>query len=116
MIASADIGVASDEHTCCSQSACLKFAQGLPRISAREQAFVGHLLGRLSTLRLNARNLTLRAATKCLLSLRIHFGTRFALFTASSPIALRWSSGTDRRVRVWSPPTVCCGSDLALGC
>ncbi|MHC4049277.1 hypothetical protein [Bradyrhizobium sp. 25ACV] len=63
----------------------------------QEQAFVGHLLRRLSALRLNAGNLALRAATKFLLGLRIHFGTRFALFTASLPIAVRWSSGRTRR-------------------
>ncbi|WP_212491190.1 hypothetical protein, partial [Bradyrhizobium liaoningense] len=36
--------------------------KGCPAHSAREQAFVGHLLRPLSALRLNARNLTLRAA------------------------------------------------------
>ncbi len=36
---------------------------------------------RLSALRLNGGSLTLRAATKCLLNPRIHFGTRFALVT-----------------------------------
>lgn len=41
----------------------------------------------------NVSNLTLHATTKCLHNLRIHFGTQLARFTASSPIAVRWSSG-----------------------
>ncbi|AVA23984.1 hypothetical protein NXC24_PB00051 (plasmid) [Rhizobium sp. NXC24] len=72
--------------------------------SAQDQAFVRHLLRRLSALRLNVRNQTLPAAGKCLMSLQIHFGTRFALFAASSPIA--WTVfGTNtepRPVRFWS--------------
>ncbi len=45
----------------------------------------------------NVSNLAPHAATKCLHSLRIHFGTRLALFAASPPIACDDPRGRTRR-------------------
>ncbi|MHC2391487.1 hypothetical protein ACVMHZ_003549 [Bradyrhizobium liaoningense] len=57
------IGVVSGEPHLLQPIQMLEISRkGCPAHSAREQAFVGHLLRPLSALRLNARNLTLRAA------------------------------------------------------
>lgn len=98
LIVAADIGVVSSKPRLLQAIRMLEISRkDSSSHSAHEQGFVGHLLRRLSALRLNVSNLTLRAARKCPLSLRFHFGTRFALFAASSPIAVRWSLGRTRR-------------------
>lgn len=79
-IATADIGVVSGESRLLQPIRMLQISRKRCPHIQRESGPLSALLHRLSVLRLNARNLTLRAATECLLGLRIHFGTRFALF------------------------------------
>ncbi|MGY4568040.1 MULTISPECIES: hypothetical protein [Bradyrhizobium] len=82
--------------------------------SPREQAFVGYLLRRMSALKLNARNLTLRGATKCLLSLpnflRHAICSVYGIITNRSALVF----GTDTASLFASGPSD--DNDLALGC
>ncbi|WP_167350392.1 hypothetical protein [Bradyrhizobium pachyrhizi] len=95
-------------RACCLQAiGTLEISRkGCRAHSPREQAFVGYLLRRMSALRLNARNLTLRGATKCLLSLPNFLRHAICSVYGIITIAVRWSSGrTPRRCSRLARPT-----------